>query len=395
MEYDYIIVGAGITGITAAEQLANVYDKKVLLIDKNDHIGGNCYDYYDESGILVHKYGPHIFHTNNEEVYSYLSLFTTWNVYNHKLVCNINNTVIPVPFNLISIDKTMQDDNQKITTALLTEYIVNDTLPLDKLKESKNPDIQKLVSYVNENIYTPYVKKIYGVDPEKICEVDGVNINITISYDCRYYQDKYQAVPSNGYTSMFENMLSNHNINILLEHDYNDIISIDLENKKVYFNDEEYTGQLIFTGMIDEFFNYCYGKLPYRSIVYMNETVDQIHFQENASIIYPNDYHFTEITEYKYITGQHARNTTIQFAFPTDYNPKYDETNIPYYPIITEENMELFRKYEKLTEKFPQITFMGRLCNYKHLNMDEAVQNVHDVLFRQLKHEIDEEYIWI
>lgn len=393
MEYDYIIVGAGITGITAAEQLANVYDKKVLLIDKNDHIGGNCYDYYDESGILVHKYGPHIFHTNNEEVYSYLSLFTTWNVYNHKLVCNINNTVIPVPFNLISIDKTMQDDNQKITTALLTEYIVNDTLPLDKLKESKNPDIQKLVSYVNENIYTPYVKKIYGVDPEKICEVDGVNINITISYDCRYYQDKYQAVPSNGYTSMFENMLSNHNINILLEHDYNDIISIDLENKKVYFNDEEYTGQLIFTGMIDEFFNYCYGKLPYRSIVYMNETVDQIHFQENASIIYPNDYHFTEITEYKYITGQHARNTTIQFAFPTDYNPKYDETNIPYYPIIPEENMELFRKYEKLTEKFPQITFMGRLCNYKHLNMDEAVQNVHDVLFRQLKHEIDEEYI--
>ena len=393
MEYDYIIVGAGITGITAAEQLANVYDKKVLLIDKNDHIGGNCYDYYDESGILVHKYGPHIFHTNNEEVYSYLSLFTTWNVYNHKLVCNINNTVIPVPFNLISIDKTMQEDNQKITTALLTEYIVNDTLPLDKLKESKNPDIQKLVSYVNENIYTPYVKKIYGVDPEKICEVDGVNINITISYDCKYYQDKYQAVPSNGYTSMFENMLSNHNINILLEHDYNDIISIDLENKKVYFNDEEYTGQLIFTGMIDEFFNYCYGKLPYRSIVYMNETVDQIHFQENASIIYPNDYHFTEITEYKYITGQHARNTTIQFAFPTDYNPKYDETNIPYYPIITEENMELFRKYEKLTEKFPQITFMGRLCNYKHLNMDEAVQNVHDVLFRQLKHEIDEEYI--
>ena len=192
---------------------------------------------------------------------------------------------------------------------------------------------------------------------------------------------------------MFENMLSNHNINILLEHDYNDIISIDLENKKVYFNDEEYTGQLIFTGMIDEFFNYCYGKLPYRSIVYMNETVDQIHFQENASIIYPNDYHFTEITEYKYITGQHARNTTIQFAFPTDYNPKYDETNIPYYPIITEENRELFRKYEKLTEKFPQITFMGRLCNYKHLNMDEAVQNVHDVLFRQLKHEIDEEYI--
>ena len=393
MEYDYIIVGAGITGITAAEQLANVYDKKVLLIDKNDHIGGNCYDYYDESGILVHKYGPHIFHTNNEEVYSYLSLFTTWNVYNHKLVCNINNTVIPVPFNLISIDKTMQEDNQKITTALLTEYIVNDTLPLDKLKESKNPDIQKLVSYVNENIYTPYVKKIYGVDPEKICEVDGVNINITISYDCRYYQDKYQAVPSNGYTSMFENMLSNHNINILLEHDYNDIISIDLENKKVYFNDEEYTGQLIFTGMIDEFFNYCYGKLPYRSIVYMNETVDQIHFQENASIIYPNDYHFTEITEYKYITGQHARNTTIQFAFPTDYNPKYDETNIPYYPIITEENMELFRKYEKLTEKFPQITFMGRLCNYKHLNIDEAVQNVHDVLFRQLKHQIDEEYI--
>lgn len=386
MAYDFIIVGAGIAGITAAEQLANIYNKKVLLIDKNDHIGGNCYDYYNEDGILVHKYGPHIFHTNNEKVYNYLSLFTNWNVYNHKVVGNIDDSLLPIPFNLISIEKGMPDDAQDITTALITEHSVNDRIPLSKLKESKNPEIQKLVEYIYNNVYYPYVEKQYGLPVEQLDTTD-IDTSVVISYDCRYYHDAYQATPTNGYTVMFENMLSNHNITILLEKDYEDVISVDYDTKKVYYNDEEFTGEIIFTGRIDEFFNYDYGILPYRSLVFMDETVAQLHFQENATITYPNKYHFTQITEYKYLTGQQAHNTTIQFEFPIKYNPKFEESNIPYYPIPTKENMALYEKYEKLSKEYPQITFIGRLAQYKYIEMDEIVDNTLKLISKKMQEE--------
>ena len=386
MAYDFIIVGAGIAGITAAEQLANIYNKKVLLIDKNDHIGGNCYDYYNEDGILVHKYGPHIFHTNNEEVYNYLSLFTNWNVYNHKVVGNIDDSLLPIPFNLISIEKGMPDDAQDITTALITEHSVNDRIPLSKLKESNNPEIQKLVEYIYNNVYYPYVEKQYGLPAEQL-DTSDIDTSVVISYDCRYYHDIYQATPTNGYTVMFENMLSNHNITIMLEKEYKDIISVDYDTKKVYYNDEEFTGEIIFTGGIDEFFNYTYGRLPYRSLVFIDETVDQLHFQENATISYPNKYHFTQITEYKYLTGQQAHNTTIQFEFPIKYNPKFEESCIPYYPIPTKENRALYEKYEKLSKEYPQITFIGRLAQYKYIEMDEIVDNTLKLISRKMQEE--------
>lgn len=378
--YDFIIIGAGIAGITAAEQLANMLNKKVLLIDKRDHIGGNCYDYTNEDGILVHKYGPHIFHTEDTEVYNYLSLFTNWNIYNHKVVGKVEDSLIPIPFNLISIDKCMPEEADKIKAALLEKYNVNDKVPILELKKSEDPNIKKLADYVYENIFLHYTEKQWGLTPEEIDESITARVPVHISYDCRYFQDIYQGVPSNGYTKMFENMLSNHNINILLNKDFRDIINIDYENRKIYYNDEEFEGQIIFTGMIDEFFDYKYGQLPYRSLVFLDETIKRPHFQENSVINYPNDYHFTRITEYKYITGQQVYNTTIQFEFPTEYNPNYEESNIPYYPILNDENNELYNKYKQLSYEYPQLTFIGRLAEYKYMNMDEVVREVLDMI---------------
>ena len=316
MAYDFIIVGAGIAGITMAEQIANMLNKKVLLIDKRSHIGGNCYDYYNDDGVLVHKYGPHIFHTNNTRVYNYLSLYTSWISYNHKVVGKIGDTLAPIPFNLISIDKCLPDIANYVKSAILEEYEVNQKVPILEMKKSENPAIARLANYVYENVFLHYTEKMWGLKPEELDESVTARVPVQISYDCRYFQDAYQGIPREGYTMMFSNMLSNHNINILLNKDYHDILTIDFEKKRVYLYDEEFDGEVIFTGMIDEFFDYRYGPLPYRAMVFMDETSNKERFQENATINYPNDYHFTRITEYKYLTGQVCDKTTVQFEFP-------------------------------------------------------------------------------
>lgn len=374
MSYDYIIVGAGIAGITLAEQAANMQNKKVLLIDKRDHIGGNCYDYYNEEGILVHKYGPHIFHTNNIQVYNYLSLYTTWITYNHKVLGKINNTLAPIPFNLISIDKCLSDNANDIKEALLENYEVNQSVPILEMRKSDNKLIKQLADFVYENVFLHYTEKMWGLTPEQIDDSITARVPVQVSYDCRYFQDTYQAIPRYGYTAMFENMLSNHNINILLGKDYHEILTVDYENKKVLFYDEEFSGEVIFTGMIDEFFDYKYGPLPYRALVFMEETSNKEKFQENATINYPNDYHFTRVTEYKYITGQVSEKTTIQFEFPEEYDYKKPSKNIPCYPIIKKENEKLYEKYKKLSEEFEHVTFFGRLGEYKYMNMDTIVE---------------------
>ncbi|MBQ6220528.1 MAG: UDP-galactopyranose mutase [Methanosphaera sp.] len=381
MSYDYIIVGAGITGITAAEEVANILEKTVLLIDKRNHIGGNCFDYVNEYGTLVHRYGPHIFHTNNPQVYNYLSLFTTWNVYNHKVVYKIGNELIPIPFNLISIDKCLPNNSEKVKDALLEEYEVNSKVSVKELIDSDNESLRLLGNYIYTNIYQKEIKKIYGVeDTNQIMNFIDKMPPVIVSYDCRYYNDVYQTIPASGYTKMFENMLTNHNINVLLEKDYKDILKIDYENKKVYYEGEEFNGQIIFTGKIDEFFNYKYGELPYRSSVLLNEDIQEIMFQENATINYPDDYHFTRITEFKYITGQQNFYTTLQFEFPVEYKKDNPEQNNPFYAMDTLENKKLYERYEKLSKEFENVTFIGRLAEYKDMNMDESVEKVLDLI---------------
>lgn len=379
MPYDFIIVGAGIAGITIAEQVANLLNKSVLLIDKRDHIGGNCYDYYNEEGILIHKYGPHIFHTNEMQVYNYLSMFTNWRQYNHKVLGKIENQLVPIPFNLISIDKCLPDKAGEIKTSLLEEYEVNENVAILDMKKSEKEEIRELADYVYENVFLNYTKKFWGVTPEELNPDVTARVPVHISYDCRYFQDTYQAIPQAGYTAMFENMLSNHKINILLNKDYRDILRIDYDNKKIYYYDEEYEGQLIFTGMIDEFFNYEYGALPYRSVNFMEETQDRFYFQENATINYPNEYHFTRITEYKYLTGQSHPQTTIQFEFPEEYR-KDNAQQDPSYPIPQEKNEELYDKYKKLAKDYENVTFLGRLAEYKYMNMDVVVKKALDLI---------------
>lgn len=380
MPFDYIIVGAGITGITAAEELANVLNKKVLLIDKRSHIGGNCYDYINQEGTLIHKYGPHILHTDSDEVYDYLSLFTLWNIYNHKVLYKIQDTLVPVPFNLISIDKCLSNESENIKNALLDQYEVNSKIPVKELKNSSNEYLRLLGNFIHDNVFLKDFKKQYGLNEEEIEEFIDKMLPFNLSYDCRYYKDNHQVVPAHGYTNMFENMLSNHNITILLEKDYHEILSIDYENKKIFYEDKEFKGHIIFTGMIDEFFNYRYGELPYRSLILLNEDLDDVIFQENATIHYPDEYHFTKITEFKYLTGQQTFNTTIQFEFPTEYDINNEEQNIPYYPIDLEKNMALYKKYLKLSEEYENVTFIGRLAEYRLLQMDELVKKVLDLI---------------
>ena len=390
MAYDYIIVGAGIAGITVAEQLANVFNKKVLLIDKRDHIGGNCYDYYDEHGILVHKYGPHIFHTNSQRVFEYLSLYTTWNVYNHKVLGKIGDVLAPIPFNLISIEKCLVDDRDAVFYALFEQYQINEEVTILDMKKSDDEMIRRLADYVYENVFLHYTQKQWDLSPEELDPSVTARVPVRISYDCRYFTDKYQRMPANGYTAMFENMLSNHNITILLDKDYHEILDVDFEAGKIYFYDEKFNGKVIFTGMIDEFFDYRYGRLPYRSLVLVDEHVDERFFQTNATINYPNDYHFTRITEYKYITGQEAPTTSIQLEYPTKYDPDVREASIPYYPIPQEENQELYDKYKMLADEFDNVKFIGRLAEYRYLNMDRVVEEVLDWIQECVEEVLDE-----
>ncbi len=375
MPYDYIIIGAGITGITAAEQLANMMNKKVLLIEKNDHIGGNCYDYYCNNGTRVNKYGPHIFHTDNSLVYEYLSLFTMWDRNVHKFLFKYDNTLIPVPFNFISVDKLLPEDSEKIKIALLDQYNVKAEIPIKELMESENEHIRKLGEKIYI-IFSKYLKKVYDINDEEVLELIDKFIPFRTSYDCRYYKDVYQAIPRQGYTNMFNNMLSNNNITIMLNKDYHDVIRVDYENKKIFYEEKEFDGHLIFTGMIDEFFNYKFGKLPYKSSVMINELVDRESFQDIAVTYYPEENHFSRIIDYKYFCGEYLDSTVIQFEYPDKYNAKIKEQSIPFYPVILEKNRKIYKEYEKLSKEYDNVTFIGRLSEYKILQMDEAVEKV-------------------
>ena len=376
---DYIIVGAGITGITAAEELANVLDKKVLLIDKREHIGGNCYDYLDDNGNLIHKYGPHVFHTDNTHVYNFLSLFTRWNNYSHKILFKYNDTLVPVPFNFISVDKALPEDSEEIKIALIEEYEINEKIPIRKLVQSENEHIKQLGNHIYE-IFSEHFKKLYQIGDDELSEFVDKMFPFRMSYDCRYYNAMYQVEPLHGYSYMFKNMLSNPNITVVLNRDYNDLIRIDYENKRIFYEDEEFNGHLIFTGMIDEFFKYKYGELEYNSLILENEEINGKTFQDNSVIYYPNQYHLTRVTDYNYLSGNTLDTTVVQFEYPVKYDRNDKEQNIPYYPIDLKRNRKLYEKYKKLSDEFMNVTFVGRLAQYELLQMDECVEIVLDLI---------------
>ncbi|MCA1670436.1 MAG: NAD(P)-binding protein [Thermomicrobia bacterium] len=306
--FDYLIVGAGFAGSVLAERLASQLNKKVLIVDRRPHIGGNAYDHYDDAGILVHKYGPHIFHTNGRRIYDHLSQFTAWRPYEHHVLASVDDQHVPFPINIDTYEK----------------------------------------------FFRGYTRKQWGLDPSELDAGVAARVPARMNHDSRYFTDTYQVMPLHGYTRMFEKMLAHPNIKIMLNTDYQEI------KQAIPYR------QMVYTGPIDEFFGYRYGKLPYRSLHFRFDTLDTPVYQPEAVINYPNDHAYTRVTEFKYLTGQQHAKTSIVTEFPRAEGD-------PYYPVPRPENTERYLLYKDLADATPNVHFVGRLATYKYYNMDQVV----------------------
>lgn len=366
--YDSIVIGAGIAGAVAARKLAEEKGKNVLVIEQRSHIGGNCYDEKDESGVLIHNYGPHIFHTGMEEVFSYLSRFTEWYLFGHEVVAKVGGQLIPVPFNLNTLHMVYEKEKaDRLEQKLVAAYGEGSRVPIMKLRENEDPDIREIAQYVYENVFLRYTMKQWGQKPEEISpEVTG-RVPVLISYDNRYFQDKYQGVPKDGFTPMFEKMLTHPGITVKCGVDCKELLK--LEGDIIYFKGEPFAGDVIFTGALDELFDCRFGRLPYRSLDFKFEHYDEESYQRHSVVNYTVSEEFTRITEFKYLTGQKdANGTTIVKEYPFAYTGAKGE--IPYYAIPNEENQALYEKYRALTAGMKNFHLLGRLAEYKYYNID-------------------------
>lgn len=349
--FDYLIVGAGFAGSVLAERLASQRDKKILVVDTRNHIGGNAYDHYNEDGILVHKYGPHIFHTNSRDVFEYLSFFTDWRRYEHRVLASVDGQLVPIPINLDTINKLY---SLNLTAFQLQEFLESVAEPKDYIRTSEDVVVSKVGRELYEKFFRNYTRKQWGIDPSELDKSVTARVPTRTNRDDRYFTDTYQAMPLHGYTRMFERMLSHPNIKIMLNTDYREIQDI-IPYK-----------EMIYTGPVDGFFDYCYGKLPYRSLDFKHETLNEAVHQPQAVINYPNEHLYTRVTEFKYLTGQEHLKTSIVYEYPKAEGD-------PYYPVPRPENAELYKKYKALADAVPNVHFVGRLATYKYYNMDQVV----------------------
>lgn len=368
--YDYIIIGSGFAGAVVAQKMAEK-GKKVLILEKRDHIGGNCYDENDEHGILIHKYGPHIFHTNSKEVYDYLSKYTKWYDYSHEVVANLNGNFIPVPFNLNTLKIVYGEEKaQKLREKLIDQYGYGTRVPILKLRENTDEDIRAIADFVYENIFLKYTMKQWGQTPEQIDPAVTGRVPVLISEDNRYFQDKYQGMPLEGFTLLFKNMLSQEGITIRLNTDAKQVLSF--KEDGIYFEDDKFEGKIVYTGPIDELFDCKYGRLPYRTLRFDMTYLAEEDYQPKAVVNYTVSEDFTRITEFKKLTGQKAEGTTIMKEYPLAYTGKAGE--IPYYAISSEDNINMYNKYVELTKKYDNMYLLGRLAEYKYYNIDGIVE---------------------
>lgn len=353
-----LVVGAGFSGATIANLLADKSDEQVLVVDKKDHIGGNCYDYRDKNGIMIHAYGSHIFHTNSEKVWAYLKQFTDFNTYMHKVVGLLDGIETHIPFNFNTLyDVFPKSYAELLEHKLLDNFNINTKVPILEFQKQDDDDLKYLANYVYEKIFLEYTTKQWGVSPTDVDGAVTARVPVYLSKDNRYFQDKYQGIPLNGYTEVIKNMLNHKNIRVQLNTDY------------AVLNWKKFD-KIFFTGSIDEFFGYKYGNLPYRSVNFKLETHDKEYYQSNACVNYPCNYDFTRIHEYKYYLDDKSSKTVIAKEYSEDFELGKNER---YYPIPQDENFELYNKYLEEAEKLDNIYFLGRLGDYKYYNMDGAI----------------------
>lgn len=363
---DIVIIGAGISGAVLAERYASL-GKNVVILEKRDHIAGNCYDYYNEDGILVSKYGAHLFHTNFEDVWDYVQQFSDWYKYEHKVLARVDGKLVPVPVNITTVNKLLGTSIKNEEE--MREWLEQNALQIDTPKNGKEAALARVGPELYEKIFKNYTKKQWDKYPEELDASVLNRIPVCPNFDDRYFSDKYQYLPKGGYTQMFEKILDHKNITVLLNTDYFDV--------RDQLNGYE---KLFYTGPVDQFFDFKHSiqeKLEYRSIRFVHETLDQEYFQENSVINYPNEEEFTRIVEYKHITGQKNPKTTIVKEYTTDEGE-------PYYPVPNPRNQAIYEKYREEADKLQNIYFVGRLANYKYFNMDQAFKNALD-LFKSLE----------
>jgi UDP-galactopyranose mutase len=349
--FDYLIVGAGFSGSVLAERLACDLGKTVLVVDRRNHIGGNAYDHYNESGILVHRYGPHIFHTNSREIFDYLSRFTEWHLYQHQVLAHVDGQLLPIPINLDTINAVYGLNlNSRQAEAFLLEIAEK----REVIRTSEDVVLSKVGADLYQKFFRNYTRKQWGLDPSELDAQVAGRLPVRTNRDRRYFTDCYQAMPKHGYTRMFENMLDHRGIKVLLQTDYREVVDA------ISFK------ELIYSGPIDEFFDYRFGNLPYRSLTFKHETLAMERFQPVAVVNYPNEYAFTRITEFKHMTGQKHEKTSIVYEYPQDEGD-------PYYPVPRKENAERYARYQQLAREMPRVHFVGRLGTYRYYNMDQIV----------------------
>jgi UDP-galactopyranose mutase len=370
--FDCLVIGCGMAGTVIARELAERAGKKVLILEMRDHIGGNACDFMDENGIFVHRYGPHIFHTDSKRVFDYLSRFTKWRNYSHEVVGNIHGQLMPIPFNLNSLHLAFDHSKAvRIEQKLIDIYGFGSKVPILDLRQQSDPELAEIADFIYNNIFLYYTQKQWGLAPDEIDSLVTARVPVFISYDNRYFQDTYQGIPAKSYTSLFEHMLNHPNIELNLNSDARRLLR--LESGKVYFDGSLFNGSLVYSGPIDELFDCRYGRLPYRTLDFVFETHNTTWYQPKGTVNYPVDQEYTRITEFKHLTGQALEGrTTIVKEYPRAYNGYDSET--PYYPIQNPENLALYEQYRKLIDEFPQFYLLGRLAEYKYYNMDAIVK---------------------
>lgn len=376
MNKDVIIVGAGYAGAVSARKLAEA-GKKVLILESRDHIGGNAYDWYDENSVLRHEYGPHIFHTNNQVAVDFLSRFTEWFPYEQRVLGLVKGKLVPVPFNLTSIELLFEEEKAShLKEVLIRAYGMETKVPILKLRENEDKEIKELAEFIFEHIFKYYTMKQWGYTAEQLDPAVTARVPIHISYDDRYFQDKFQNMPVEGYTKMFEKMLDHENIEVKLGVDALEHIRVDLEANTVLYDNQIFTGEVIYTGLLDALLGFVQGELPYRSLWFDLQSKEN-DFQPATTVNYPTpeeEHAFTRISEYKKMMKTPPKDkTTIAVEYPFVYDRNAEKGNVPYYPLFTEDSMKQYKSYVALLKNIKNLHLLGRLAEYRYYNMDAIV----------------------